>query len=1325
MPTRLFSYLYWRKLNMTVSGLLLFFCLAQTVLAQTPAGSTSEAKKEVDELIAKFDGLTDANAKEYAAKLIRVAAALERNKETRDLGYALGYAAMALERAGEVEAALMNYEAATTIFVSLNIKQSAGQNLRSSARLLAGRRDYVKAIAHLRQAEPLLADSEWAPKVLKQLGDVLWDSGDAKSAVSTYERAIKLFKIPDQAHDLADTYVSLGLLYSSLDNYEPAIANLEKAAEEFKKLDTTGPRAEVQWYLAIIYTKTGKKERSWQSYKEAIKLFSESGQKLKVTNALNGLGASLADSGQHQKAVEVFVKAVDSCKATCDDNLRATILFNLGNSYVELKRAPEGVPLIRESIEIFRKVGNKLGLANALNMVGFVLGESGNHTAAIEVQAESASIFRELSNIPGLAKVLFNLGVNYSSLKQAQKALDSFTGVLEIVRATGHQFREGEVLFQIGLQHDALGNKQRALGSFIQALAIQRKNGDKTGEGDTLAQMAILYEVIGDRTKAIESFETALRIAEGTKSASRISEIQGGLTLMYTNAGDYRKAMEIGHRALQAVRSRNEKQGIATMLFLLGSIHTIKSEYTEAMKVLNESLEITKGSGWKTGEATALLQLGQTYLQLGDFDKAVAYTTQSITLASESKNQSQIAVGTNNLALVHISKKEYEKGLEYAKRALDLQKKVGFKRGELVAENNIANAYWGLKRYDEGRASLLRSLALARLIGDRNGEAMVLLNLGALDTEIKNFSESIQELNKALLLARELGDRRIEAYILGSLADYWRKQNRPEVAVFFGKEAVNIIQGIRASLTGIEKDTQGSFIKQFEEGYRDFATLLIDLGRISEAEKVLAMLKEQEYFDFVRRDGDVVDDLLAKVGLTPQEEKAFLEYKKYADRLTQLGRELGELQIESRQFEIGKFPKQARLEELEQQMANANKVFLAFLDQLKTVFGPQDARVAAVDSGTQALLKGLGEPQTAIVSTISGQDRLSIILTTADVQKAYSVKATNVEVNRLVGAFKVALRSRSDLATKDAGKKLFDMLLPAELIRDLENVRADTILWSLDGTLRYVPMNALWDGERYLIERFNSVVLTLASRDKLSIPSADRKNWLALGAGVTKAATVDETDGSKRSFAALPAVANEICGLISDPAKSSSCGTPPSSEKGVMNGRMMIDEEFTLRNFKNSIGRFPVIHIASHFHLNSGNENDSYLLLGGGDENRLTLADIRRAGTQFVGVELLTLSACNTGTLIERGSSGVEIEGFGALAQRSGAKTVVASLWAVADNSTKELMVTFYRNLLINGSERKGESLRKAQLSLLRGEKEARYSHPYYWAPFVLIGNWR
>jgi len=149
------------------------------------------------------------------------------------------------------------------------------------------------------------------------------------------------------------------------------------------------------------------------------------------------------------------------------------------------------------------------------------------------------------------------------------------------------------------------------------------------------------------------------------------------------------------------------------------------------------------------------------------------------------------------------------------------------------------------------------------------------------------------------------------------------------------------------------------------------------------------------------------------------------------------------------------------------------------------------------------------------------------------------------------------------------------------------------------------------------------------------------------------------------------------------------------------------------------------VHIASHFELQPANEDSSFLLLG--DGAHLSLTELSLIPNLFANVDLLTLSACNTAVGLTN-ASGAEWESLGMIAQRKGAKAIIATLWPVADDSTTLLMQQFYRVHEMERGISKAEALRRAQLALLEGTGDpnrTRFAHPYFWAPFILIGNWK
>src|SRR5262249_52793575 len=159
--------------------------------------------------------------------------------------------------------------------------------------------------------------------------------------------------------------------------------------------------------------------------------------------------------------------------------------------------------------------------------------------------------------------------------------------------------------------------------------------------------------------------------------------------------------------------------------------------------------------------------------------------------------------------------------------------------------------------------------------------------------------------------------------------------------------------------------------------------------------------------------------------------------------------------------------------------------------------------------------------------------------------------------------------------------------------------------------------------------------------------------WKGLGMGVSK--------GGK-DFSPLPSVPDELRGIIHQPADKRA--------PGILEGRIILDDSFTQETMKAALReRYAVVNIASHFRCQPGNEADSYLLLGQGV---MTVAEFKRLPNIFDRVDLLTLSACNTATG-GADAQGKEVEGFAVMAQRQGAKAVLATLWSVADQSTRLL----------------------------------------------------
>ncbi len=952
----------------------------------------------------------------------------------------------------------------------------------------------------------------------------------------------------------------------------------------------------------------------------------------------------------------------------------------------------------------------------------------------------ASRLFAEAGNRSKQAESLSWAGRAFDDLNEKQKALDYYTQALKIYRFLKDKDDEALLLNNIGLIYWALNDNKQAEANYLAGLKAVSLANDRSTEPLILLNLGLLYDKIGEQAKAIDSFLKSLEPARRFERGDIEVQSLNALGIISLAKGDAKQAVDYFSRALPVAQKSGDRRVEAITLNNLALAYDGINEKQRALEYYRQTLLIFQTLDDKQTEATTLNNIGLVYQSLGKKQDALRYFEQALTAVGAVNDKNLEATILNNIGVVRDGLNEPLKAIEFYKRSLEL---LGLNKNfhlGVKTLNNIVVIYLKLDAPQESLKLLNQISPAVNKIGDRELEAAMLNNFGRTYEVLGDRQKASDYYRQSLELARASGKKLAEARALGNLMFLWRAAGNRQFAVFYGKQSVNALQELRDNFKSLDKDLKDSFLESVAGDYRILADILIELGRIPEAEQVLAMLKEEEVFDYLRRDKVVEELLKQNVSFTAKERDALARYNKSADQITAIGKEFGKLDDESKTFEEGKFPKQARYEELKKQLADATTAFQKFLDELKITFGQKDERVAAVDSGLQNTLKRLGANRTAIVSTIVGEDRLNIIVTTSTTQRAHTVEVSGTNINQLVIDFREAL-TNPEIDPRPTGQKLYDILVkPIE--NDLAGIEADTIVWSLDGTLRYIPTAALWDKQKgYLAERFANSVITLASFSTIESPQFDKQKLNALGVGVSK-----PTEG----FSALTAVPDELDCIITDP-NTKTVSPAPKCQTGVLSGKKLLDEKFTLTAFENALGRYAVVHIASHFSLNPGNDRDSFLLLGGGDQRRFTIEDLR--GVSLSDVELIAFSACNTATPGGEKENGVEIEGFGAAAQKRGAKAVMATLWSVADISTEEWMVKFYQ-LYGKGNTGKAESLRRAQLAMMYGkykstdgstirgtavfslngdknqppfkrDENAPYSHPFYWSPFILFGNWR
>jgi CHAT domain-containing protein/Tfp pilus assembly protein PilF len=893
------------------------------------------------------------------------------------------------------------------------------------------------------------------------------------------------------------------------------------------------------------------------------------------------------------------------------------------------------------------------------------------------------------------------------------------------------------------------GGPSGSSGSELSRLALAARSGsftpkdltpeqtEKLGRINQMYQDAWVLYVRGTeesireaRKKFIEAQEFFLEIGDMRSAASTIILSER----VSFDLGEFASSYQYLQRALEIWRRIGDHEWEIRTLSALAVTEGVLGDDERALQTLLTAQEIArkyrKNAKDRTAEAEMVGNIGSAYLWLGKTKKALKYYTKALEIDRETGNRVGAASLMNSIGRIYVDMGRYHDALELHEKALAIMTEMGNLIGEASTISCIARVQWHLGEKEKSMETFRESLARSRLAGHIPGQAVTLQNM--------------------MVTAESAGDL--------------------PLAIFYGKQSVNSYQQLRQNIRSLDRKTRENYVRSVERAYRRLADIMISAGRLAEAQTVLDLLKEEEFGGILRRSGG----LLPIIPYSGTEAAAL----GVLEKLASLGRERGQLDAKNRSSTLSDKEKE-RYRELAALMETAEHEFNKWLQALVAEKArPQsfDDQVAGalmrdlrqLGRGTVALYTVLAES----ASIVAEDDRTRqartdnkasgwIVLVTPEYRKAYPINVQGLE--RSVFAFRELLKSDiydPQRTANELYKRLFQAkgadgrTLEADLDEYMSDKPERTLMWSLDGVLRYLPMTALHDGKEYLVQKYRMTVFNPAGT--LSLMQPVKPNWTALGLGVSQA-----REEAGKAFPEIKGALRELQTIVRE----------NDGDEGIFPGKIRVDNAFTAAAMQDALmfDRDPVVHIASHFSFDPADFEASFLLLGQG---RITVRELMAKSGLFADVDLLALSACDTavGT-----GNGKDIEGLAYAAQALGAKAVIATLWPVADTGTDELMIRFYEIRQSDPTMPKAEALRRAQISLLRGDdssvgqraknignavatrgwggdagakdrktlrseivrgkkqdaplydklKNPPYAHPFYWAPFVLFGNWK
>jgi CHAT domain-containing protein len=639
-------------------------------------------------------------------------------------------------------------------------------------------------------------------------------------------------------------------------------------------------------------------------------------------------------------------------------------------------------------------------------------------------------------------------------------------------------------------------------------------------------------------------------------------------------------------------------------------------------------------------------------------DVAEATLKKSIKLSRAAKDRHTEALARNNLGNLYSYRKRRDDAVREYKAANDLATADPALAAKACA--NLARSAVDSGNYDEAKTWAARVVEKASKLPDSHDKAYQLLGagrtfnaifLGAPDHDNALRLRAFKAFQKAAATAEAIGDKRALSYALGYEGELYEGEKKYDEALTLTRKAVLLAQAIRSADALYRWEWQ--------------------VGRLLRAQKnndaaIAAYRRAVETLESIRH------DVALRYG-NPSAHSSFRDvagamYFQLADLLllradsAANAADLDRMLLEAR--DSAELLKSAELEDY-------------FQDECVNLLKSKITKVETVSA------------TAAIVYIIPLPDRTEMLVSLPSGLRRLKSPTTDAALFRVAHQFRVNLEKRTTYEYLEQAKQLHDWLIkPLEPL--LANTKIDTLVFIPDGALRNIPMGALHDGQKYLIEKY--AVAVTPSLTLMEPRPFVRENLQLAANGLTEGV---------QGFAPLAHVRQELSNL-----------------KKLFGGTELINKQFVQANVEKEFAQesYSIVHIASHGHFDSDAKKSFVLTFDG----KLTLDELeqllRPSQLRDKPVELLTLSACQTAAGDDRAALGLA-----GVAIKAGARSAFATLWFVNDESSATLVSDFYTALRNHPEMSKAQALRGAQTKLLADQ---RYAHPCYWAPYLIIGNW-
>lgn len=906
--------------------------------------------------------------------------------------------------------------------------------------------------------------------------------------------------------------------------------------------------------------------------------------------------------------------------------------------------------------------------------------------AAIEKYKRALGLFEKAGDRNGQALTLYTLGFAHAELGEFRLTLEYTSQALPLFRALGDDTMEGFALNLIGSANDFLGELPKALEYLNQALVVFKKQANHASEASVLNNIGRISYQNSDWQKALENYSQALALFRLIKDRTREAIALHNLGVTYYSLGEQEKALDDFQQALVLGRAVGDKRREALALSEIGYVWSSSGELQKALEYYNQALALSQAAGDRAAQATTFDFMGIAYAALG----------------------------------------ETEKALNYHQQALELKRAANNPREEATTLGNIGHVYNQLGQPQKALESYSQALELLRTLEDKNRVAVMLQGIALSERQLGNLSDARQRIEEALSL--------VETVRAGSGS-----------------------QQFRASYFASKQDAYAFYIDILMRQHREKPLAGHDAEALQASERgrarSLTEMLNEAHVDI--RQG-VSSDLIAK----ERELNQLLNAK--AQRQIQLKAQ------KNNELESGKLDKEinALEDEYQQVQVAIRKASPAYA----ALTQPQPLGLKEIqtqlDQGTMLLEYSLGEERSYVWAVTQNSLKTYELPGREQIEKAARRVYDLLTARSQSKGGEDAQTRRERIAQTDsqllnAGKELGQMVL-GPIASELG---AERLVIVADGALQYVPFAALSvvSGQSSVAGRsagnkhrttdnrpatdyqpliVDHEVISLPSSSALAIQRQGLRNRKPAPSAV--AVIADPVFSAADERLGVHAKTGAVKPVPGNGSADTRLIEHLADDSGLIIRRLkftrqeaeqILAEAPRAKNFKavdfkanramatgGELSKYRYVHFATHGYIDSDRPDLSAIVLSLVDEEGKPEDGFLRAHDIYnlnLPAEVVVLSACETGL-------GKQIKGEGLVGltqgfMYAGARRVVVSLWNVNDKATAELMARFYRGML-RENKTPAAALRTAQLEM---SQQAKWRSPYYWAAFVLQGEWK